>query len=118
MKQEADDLEDEGGLEDNQEDVYDELLDAKLSMTAANKEMAYMEQLEVGIKSTEEECWAKTRKAPVTTKWVRVVARDFETTARESFFAAMPTRSEEALLPHGCQRRACLAERQVGEAEV
>ena len=31
-----------------------------------------MEQLEVGFESTEEECWAKTGKAPVTTKWVRV----------------------------------------------
>ena len=60
VNQEADDLEDEGELEDYQEDVYDnrtgELLDAKLTMRAENEEMTYMEQLDVGIESTEEEC--------------------------------------------------------------
>ena len=58
----------------------------------------------MGIVSTEEECWAKTGGAPVTTKWVRVnrgtssnsfirarlVARDFKTKGGESLFAAMP----------------------------
>ena len=63
-----------------------------------------MEQLEVGIEWTEEECWAKTEKASVTTMWVRVnkgtssspiirarlVARDFKTKGGESLSAAMP----------------------------
>ena len=76
VNQEADDLEDEDEFQDYQEDVYDnrtgELLDAKLTKRAENEDVTYMEQLEVGIQSTEEECWAKTGKAPVTTKWVRV----------------------------------------------
>ena len=72
VNREADDLEDEGELEDYQEDVYDnrtgELLNAKLTMRAEHEEMTHMEQLEVGIESTEEECSAKTGKALVTTK--------------------------------------------------
>ena len=63
VNQEADDLEDEGELEEYQEDVcYNrtgELLDAKLTMRAENEVMTYMEQLEVGIESTEEECMSK-----------------------------------------------------------
>ena len=69
-------MEVEGEFQDYQEDVYDnragERLDAKLTKRAENEEMTYMEQLEVGIESTEEECWAKTGKAPVATKLVRV----------------------------------------------
>ena len=71
-----------------------------------------MEQLEVGIESTEGECWAKTGKAPVTTTWVRVnkgtssnpffrarlVARDFKTKGGESLFAAMPPLEAKKLL--------------------
>ena len=116
VNQEADDLEDEGEIQDYQEDVYDnrtgELLDAKLTKRAENEEMTYMEQLEVGIESTEEECLAKTGKAPVTTKWVRVnkgtssnpfiraglVARDFKTKGGESLFVAMPPLEAKKLL--------------------
>ena len=72
-------------------------------MRAESEEMSHMERLEVGIESTEEECWAKTGKAPVTTKWVRVnkgtssspiirarlVAREFKTKGGESPFAAI-----------------------------
>ena len=73
-------------------------------------------QSEVGIESTEEECWAKAGKAPVTTKWVgvnkgtssrpivgaRLAARDFKTKVREFLLAAMPLleSSKDALLPH------------------
>ena len=116
VNQEADYLEDEGEFQDYQEDVYDnrigERLDAKLTKRAKKEEMTYMEQFEVGIESTEEECWAKTGKAPVTTKWVRVnkgtssnpfirarlVARDFKTEGGESLFAAMPLLEAKKLL--------------------
>ena len=116
VNQEADDLENEGEFQDYQEDVYDnrteERLDAKLTKRAENEEMTHMEQLEAGIESTDEECWAKTVKAPVTTKWVRVrkgtsstpfirarlVARDFKTKGGESLFAAMPPLEARKLL--------------------
>ena len=97
-------------------DVHDErtcdFWDAKPTMRAGSDETSDMEQLEVGLESTEEECWAKRGKAPVTTKWVRVnkgtssspiiraslVARDFKTKRGESPFAAMPPLEAKKLL--------------------
>ena len=133
VNQEADDLEDEGELEEYQEDVYynrtGELLDAKLTMRAENEVMTYMEQLEVGIESTEEECWSKTEKAPVTTKWVRVnkgtsskaltrarlVARDFKTKGGEPLFAAMPPLEAKKLLFRMAAKEQCVWRRGKGK---
>ena len=60
MNQEGEDFEDENDLKEYIEDVYDErtggLLDAKLTLNVENEEVAAMEQLEVGIESTEDEC--------------------------------------------------------------
>ena len=114
VNQEADDVVDDE-MEERRE-VYDErtgeLLDAGLTERAENEEMAFMEQLEVGVEASEEECWARTGKAPVTTKWVRVnkgtasspsirarlVARDFKTKGGQSLFAAMPPLEAKKLL--------------------
>ena len=91
--------------------------------------MTYVEQLEVGIESTEEECWAKTGKAPMTTKWVRVnkgtsskaltrarlVARDFKTKGGESVFAAMPPLEAKKLLCRMAAKEQCVWRRGKGK---
>ena len=66
--------------DDLEENVYDEkvaleedcLLDPILLQKGIAEEMAFMEKIEMFEESTEEECWAKTGKAPTTTRWVSV----------------------------------------------
>ena len=116
MNQEADDVANEDEMDEYRDEVYDERtgepLDTTLTKQAEDEEMAYMEHLGVGVAASEEECWAKTGKAPITTMWVRVnkgtasspivrarlVARDFKTKGGRSLFASMPPLEAKKLL--------------------
>ena len=84
-----------------------EILDPGLVAAARSEEMRYMNDIGMFEDACDEECYAKTGKPPVDTKWVdvnkrtlqepvircRLVARDFKPkgeSAREDVFAAMP----------------------------
>ena len=119
-----------GVLEVNQEDeedwqaatrdiFYDDrtgkTLDADLVDTAEKEELAFMERIGVGEVCDARECWEKTGRAPVTTKFVRVdkgsdsspdvrvrlCARDFKPKGEQTrcdLFAAMPPLEAKKLL--------------------
>ena len=111
-----------GGLDANDEDagemgVWDdglyfdertgEALDPNLVRTAESEEIAFLKRIDLYVETDVAECWAKTGKAPISTKWVKVnkgtveapevrcrlVARDFKPKGekdRGDLFAAMP----------------------------
>ena len=96
------------------DDKTGDQLDPRLVEMAETEEMEYMRNLGVGEEVDEQECWEKTGKAPVTTKFVRVnkgtkeepnvrarlVARDFKVKGdgRDDLFAAMPPLEAKKML--------------------
>ena len=86
-------LEDEeGNQHEEQWEGDNEELDSEKVDEARGEEVGFMQGIGVWVKSTNEECWEMTGKAPVTTEWVdinkgrdgevnvrsRLVARDFK----------------------------------------
>ena len=112
------------GMEVNQEEDNSEMfvddrtgleLDKKLVKMAEEEEMAFMDKIGLGEECTIEECWARTGKAPVSTKFVRVdkgtpdkpdvrarlCGRDFKLkgeSERCDLFAAMPPLEAKKML--------------------
>jgi hypothetical protein len=89
---------------------------------ARAEEVGYMQELGMFEPSTREECWARTGKAPITTRWVdvlkklsegeeiirsRLVARDFKIKGvlRFDLFAAMPPLEAKRMLLQMAVRR-------------
>ena len=110
---------DEESNESRDQMFYDDrtgkVLKADLVRIAEREEIDFMNDLGVGIESTEDECWMMTGKPPVTTKFVRVnkgsdeepdvrarlCARDFKLKGSGgdvSLFAAMPPLEAKKLL--------------------
>ena len=127
-----------GGLDTNDEDagemgVWDdglyfdertgEALDPNLVRTAEGEEIAFLKRIDLYVETDVAECWAKTGKAPISTKWVKVnkgtveapevrcrlVARDFKPTGEKDRGGLVrghaTTGSEEGTLSTGGQRK-------------
>jgi hypothetical protein len=92
-----------------------DVLDPLLVREARFEEIEYMRGIGLYTKVSLGECWARTGKAPITTKWVdvnkgssqcpdlrcRLVARDFKSKgegARDDLYAAMPPLEAKRLL--------------------
>ena len=90
-------------------------LDPELAKMARLEEIKFMERIELYEEVPLEECWRKTGRPPISTKWVdvnkgtkerpdvrcRLVARDFKPKGekhREDLFAAMPPLESKKLL--------------------
>jgi hypothetical protein len=90
-------------------------LEPKKVAEARKEEVGFMKRIVVYEDSEIDECWQRTGKAPITTKWVgtnkgtdeeqdvrmRLVARDFKTKGnnlREDLFAAMPPLESKKML--------------------
>ena len=84
-----------------------EALDPNLLRTTEGEEVAFLKRIDLYVETDVAECWAKTGKVPISTKWVKVnkgtaeapevrcrlVARDFKPKGekdRGDLFAAMP----------------------------
>ena len=97
------------------DDVYGEALDVKKVEEARREEMVFVKAIPVYEERPIEECYRKTGKRPIPTKWVdhnkgrggavdirsRWVARDFKTKVekdREDFFAGTPPLEAKKLL--------------------
>ena len=109
-------LEDEeGNQHEEQWEGDNEELDSEKVDEARGEEVGFMQGIGVWVKSTNEECWEMTGKAPVTTKWVdinkgrdgevnvrsRLVARGFKVKGDDrqfEVFAAMPPVEAKRLL--------------------
>ena len=100
-------------------EVYDgrsgEALDPELVKKSRKEELGFMKKIDLYEEAPIEECWGRTGKPPVDTKWVdankgtkerpdvrcRMVARDFKPKGekdREDLFAAMPPLEAKKLL--------------------
>jgi hypothetical protein len=92
-----------------------DVLDPTLVREARREEIEYMRSIGLYTKVSISECWEKTGKAPITTKWVdvnkgssqnpdircRLVARDFKVKgegSRDDLFASMPPLEAKRLL--------------------
>ena len=109
----------EEDLRQNQDIFFDDRtgkkLDSELVKLAEKEEMDFMEEMGVGEEADEQECWDRTGKAPVTTKFVRVnkatdedpdvrarlCGRDFKVKGddhRYDVFASMPPLEAKKML--------------------
>jgi len=105
--------------EDSEMEVYDErsgeVLDPELVKKSRMEELGFMKKIDLYEEAPIEECWERTGKPPVDTKWVdlnkgtkekpdvrcRMVARDFKPKGekdREDLFAAMPPLEAKKLM--------------------
>ena len=97
------------------DDVNGEPLDAEDVRDSRAEELAFMHKFGVYEEAGTDECWARTGKAPITTRWIdrdkgrngekeirwRWVARDFKVKGekdREDVFAAMPPLEAKKLI--------------------
>ena len=89
------------------DDITGKMIEVEKVNEARKEEIGFMKELGVFERSTREECVARTRKSPITTRWIdtnkgteenpvvrsRLVARDFKKKGemeRYDLFAAMP----------------------------
>ena len=83
------------------DDITGVKLDAEKVRKARELELEFVDKKPIYIEADVDECWARTGKKPISTRWVdidkgggehrsRWVARDFKTEATTEYFAATP----------------------------